>query len=127
MDDIDVRDLDPRLTVSVRVVVPAAELDLAALFDRHLPTIAARLAEGGIAWDGAPFGRYHKWTAERVDVEMGIPVGEPPVALPDLADVPPGELGRSMLPGGRAAVLVHRGSYRGLPASWDRLHAWMRD
>jgi AraC family transcriptional regulator len=37
----------------------------------------------------------------------------------------PGEIGASELPGGRAAVTLHRGSYDGLSDTYDGLHAWM--
>ena len=37
----------------------------------------------------------------------------------------PGELGASELPGGMAAVMVHRGSYDGLSAAYDGLHQWL--
>jgi GyrI-like small molecule binding domain len=121
----EIRDLPGVDVAAVRLTVPRAELDLASLFARHLPLIAARLAQLGCPWAGPPFGRYHEWSEDRVVVEMGIParsIGD----LPTLDGIEAGEIGRSALPAGRAAVAVHRGPYTGLPAAWDRLRAAIR-
>jgi len=60
-----------------------------------------------------------------VDVEIGIPIAMPAGNLRPLSEAEPGELGLSELPGGRAAVMVHRGSYAGLGEAYDRLHDWI--
>ncbi len=122
----EIRDLPGVEVVAVRLTVPRAELDLASLFARHLPLIAARLAQLGCPWAGPPFGRYHEWSEDRVVVEMGIPARSLIGDLPALEGIAAGEIGRSALPAGRAAVTVHRGPYTGLPAAWDRLQAEIR-
>ena len=60
-------------TLAVRVQRPIPEMDLAALFDRYLPLVGARIREAGAATAGAPFGRYHRFGPELVDVEIGRP------------------------------------------------------
>ena len=104
-------------TLAVRLKQPMAEMDLADLFDRYLPLVGARIQEAGAAMAGAPFGRYHQYGPDVVDVEIGSPVDA----------WPPGGVGTSELPGGDAATLTHVGSYDGLSASYDRLHAWIHD
>jgi effector-binding domain-containing protein len=127
MVEAEIHELTPQPTAAVRVTRPISEMDLAALFDTHLPNIADRLGDMGVAPAGPPYGRYHEFGPERVDVEIGIPVQAPASALRPLADVEDGELGASELPGGSAAVAVHRGSYDGLAAVYEQLHDWIHE
>ena len=125
MFEAEVHELTPQPTAAVRVTQPMSELDLAALFDTHLPNIADRLADMGVDPAGPPYGRYHEFGPDRVDVEIGIPLQGPASALRPLAEAEEGELGASELPGGTAAVTIHRGSYDGLKDVYDRLHDWI--
>ena len=127
MFEAEVHELTPQPTAAVRVTKAISEMDLAALFDTHLPNIADRLADMGVDPAGPPYGRYHEFGPDRVDVEIGIPVRAPASALRPLAEAEDGELGASELPGGRAAVTVHRGSYDGLKDVYDRLHDWIHE
>ena len=127
MIEAEVHELTPQPTAAVRVTQPMSEMDLAALFDTHLPNIADRLADMGIDPAGPPYGRYHEFGPERVDVEIGIPVQAPASALRPLSEAEEGELGASELPGGQAAVTVHRGSYDGLGATYEQLHDWIHE
>jgi effector-binding domain-containing protein len=125
MIEAEIQELTPQPAAAVRVTQPMSELDLPALFDEHLPNIAHRLADIGVEPAGPPFARYHTFGPEHVDVEIGIPVATPLPNVPALADARPGELGASELPGGPAAITVHRGSYDGLPKVYDQLHEWI--
>ena len=125
MIDAETRELTPQPTAAVRVTQSMEELDLAALFDEHLPNIAHRLADMGVEPAGPPYGRYHQFGPDKIDVEMGIPIGTPAPNLRALADAEPGEMASSELPGGPAAVTVHRGSYDGLKHVYDALHDWI--
>jgi effector-binding domain-containing protein len=118
-------ELTPQPSVAARIQQPMSELNLAELFDVHLPNIADQIANDGGTVAGAPYGRYHEFGPEQVDVEIGIPVAMPVGDLRPLAECEPGELGASELPGGAAAVLVHRGPYDGLAQAYDRLHDWL--
>lgn len=124
--DARVVDLTPQPTAAVRISEPMADLDLAALFDLHLPNIADRLADLGAEPAGPPFGRYHEWGPERADLEIGLPVAAPVSALRPLAECELGEMGASELPGGPAAVTVHLGPYDGLTQTYERLQEWVR-
>lgn len=126
-DETRIVELAPQPTVAVRVQRPIAEVDLGELFDYHLPNIADTIANRGGEPVGAAYGRYHEFGPEQVDVEIGIPVAMPIAGLRPLAECEAGELGSSELPGGSAAVAVHRGTYDGLSAAYDSLHAWMHD
>jgi effector-binding domain-containing protein len=118
-------ELTPQPTVAVRTQQPMSELNLSELFDVHLPNIADQIVNLGGETAGAPFGRYWEFGPEQVDVEVGIPVVAPVANLRPLAECQPGEMGTGELPGGQAAVTVHRGSYDDLGATYDRLHDWL--
>jgi len=127
MTDIAIRQLDPRPAAAVRLSVPMAELDLGALFDEHLPNIAHRLADLGIEPGGAPYGRYHEFGPENVTAEIGIPTTAPVSTLRAIAAAADGELAASELPGGEAAVAVHRGPYDTLPQAYEAVQSWITD
>ena len=119
----ELRDLDPQPAVTVRVSAPTPSLG--ELFDLHLPNIADRIADLGGEPVGPPFARYHDYSAEAVDVEIGIPVRAPVATLRPIEEAEPGEVAAGQLPGGRVAITVHRGSYDGLRAAYERLSAWI--
>ena len=118
-------ELTPQPSVAVRMQQPMAELNLAALFDTHLPNIADQIANLGGTPAGPPYGRYHQFGPDQVDVEIGIPVAMPVANLRPLAECEAGEMGSAELPGGEAAVLIHRGSYDALSGAYDGLHDWI--
>jgi AraC family transcriptional regulator len=119
------RDVDPQPTVVVRVSAPTPTIG--ELFDLHLPNIADRIADLGGEPAGPPFARYHDYSAESVDVELGIPVVAPVANLRSVGESEAGEVAASQLPGGRVAVTVHRGDYERLNATYGRLEGWIRD
>ena len=123
----EIRELTPQPSAAVRISQPASGLDLAALFDEHLPNIAHRLADVGAEPAGPPYGRYHQFGPEVVDVEIGIPTTGPVGVLAPIEEAEPGELAASQLPGGRVAITVHRGSYDGLSAVYEQLHDWLHE
>jgi effector-binding domain-containing protein len=119
-----VRDRAAQPTVAVRVRQPMATLDIAALMARHLPEVTAAIASSGRGVAGPSFLRTHEW-GDTVDLELGYPVDGPAKALaPLVAAVEPAP-GRSSLPGGQCAVLVHVGSYARLGRAHARLAAWI--
>jgi AraC family transcriptional regulator len=126
MEDPRIIELEAHPTIAVRLSIPFRELDLGAVFARELPRLAGHLLGAGSGFGGAPFGRYHAW-GETFDVEVGIPVVRPVDGLPALGDVPSGEIGSSELPGGPAAVAIHRGPYDGLSSTHDALRQWIAE
>ena len=125
MIDAEIRELTPQPTAAVRVQQRMEELDLGAVFDEHLPNIAHRIADLGGEPAGPPYGRYHQFGPDVVDVEIGMPTAAPVSSLAPIDQAHPGELAVSELPGGRVAVTIHRGSYDGLSTVYDQLHDWM--
>ena len=67
---------------------------------------------------GAPYARYHSFTKNETDIEVGFEVAAPV----DLGDVQ-----MSTLSAGREAVLTHRGTYIDIPKTFALLEAWMGD
>ena len=94
---------------------------------RHAVGEAAGAA--GLEIDGPPYVRYHDWGDATADLEIGFPVRGEPAAMARHATmgeaVPGGGPGRSALPGGPCAALVHVGPYPDLPATWGRLMNWI--
>ena len=125
MDDPKIIELVAQPTAAVRIRQTIAELDLATAFDRFLPLVGQRVMEAGGEPAGPPYGRYHAFGPEFVDVEIGIPVGRVPDGIPSLTSVPAGEVGANELPAGPVARTIHRGSYDGLKQAYDRLHDWI--
>jgi effector-binding domain-containing protein len=124
LTDTEIVELEPAATAAVRFQQPMAGLDLASAFDRNMPLVASTIEARGGEIGGPPFGRYHRFGPDVVDVEIGFPLAQAP-DLPALASVAPGEVGISELPGGPVARTIHQGSYDGLSATYDALHDWI--
>ena len=112
-------------TAAVRIEQSMAELNLAAAFDRYMPAVAKAITEAGAAIGGPPYGRYHRFGPDVVDVEIGFPVAGAAGDMPALAGIAAGEVGRSELPAGPVARTTYVGSYDGLGGVYDRLHEWI--
>lgn len=121
--EVEIRDVDSTWTAAVRVSRTFEELHDA--FSEFLPLVAARIEELGGAPAGGPYARYHAVTDASVDVEIGVPVTALLGMLLPIDEIEAGEVGASMLPGGRVAVLTHTGSYAGLGMAWARVDAWL--
>jgi effector-binding domain-containing protein len=125
MTDPEIVEIQAQPTVAVRITQPMAKLDMAAAFDRAMPLAAARIVDGGGAIAGPPYGRYHRFGPDVVDVEIGFPVSPPPAGVRPLEEVSEGDVGLSELPAGVVARTTHRGPYDGLSATYDSLHDWI--
>src|SRR2546430_16488802 len=116
-------ELTARPTVAVRVHGTAK--DIAGMFRDNLPRVFAKVSALGATPASPAFGRYHEYSADDVDVEIGVGVDAAPDGLAPLAECEPGEVGASELPGGAAAVATHLGAYNTLSQTYDRLHEWI--
>jgi len=123
--DARIVDVEPQPAVSIRVSLPMENLDLGALYGKSFPLVAQTVGQHGGVPAGAPFGLYHQWGPDVVDVEVGFPVAGVVDGLPALADAAPGKPGNSSLPGGRVVSATHRGSYAGLADFNSQLHTWI--
>jgi effector-binding domain-containing protein len=118
-------ELRARPTIAVRVQGTAN--DIAALFSDNAPSVFAKVSVLGATLASPMFGRYHEFSPDLVDVEIGVGVGSAPDGLRRLADCEPGEVGASELPGGEAAIATHLGPYNSLKDTYDRLHEWIHE
>ncbi|MER6677411.1 GyrI-like domain-containing protein [Streptomyces sp. NPDC000983] len=107
--------LDPATTAVVRGVVPVFELR--EFFDASFSALARTVEAQRITLLGPAFGLYHGESEATLDLEVGF--------VTDRAVTPEDVVVPGALPGGRVARLTHCGSFDGLGASWERLHAWM--
>lgn len=80
--------------------------------------LKARLVAADADVLGAPYARYHSFTKDETDIEVGFEVAAPV----DLADVQ-----MSTLSAGREAILTHHGAYMGIPKTFAVLEAWVSD
>jgi effector-binding domain-containing protein len=75
-----------------------------------------QLIAAGADVRGAPYARYHSFTKDETDIEVGFEVAAPV----EMADVE-----MSTLSAGREAVLTHHGSYMKIPQTFAALEAWV--
>ena len=109
--------VEPREVASMRVQVTPDQFGSTLM--RTVRRLQAQLVGLGVQPAGPPFARYHRMDPSAIDLEIGFPVS---------AKVTDGaELKASMLPGGLVATVVHEGSMEGLPATYARLEAMIRD
>lgn len=101
----------------VREVVPMS--DLTGFFGRAYQTVAETLGKQRITMTGPPLGLYFGMPADTVDVAVGFPTDRPVSAENGVI--------AETLPGGRAAQIVHVGSYDSLRQTYGRLTAWLED
>ena len=107
--------LEPQPAALLREVV--AMSDLPGFFGRAFGAAAQAAGVQGVRLAGPPLGVYFGMPGATVDVGAGFPTDRPVAADGGVASV--------TLPGGRAAQLLHHGPYDGLPASYDRLIAFL--
>jgi len=104
-------------TAVIRGVVPVGEL--ADFFDRSFSTLAEVTSSQDVETTGPAFALYNGQPGESADLEVGFPTAHPVE--------PAGGVEVGALPAGRAARLVHHGSYDELASSWEQLGRWVDD
>lgn len=106
---------EPVLTAVIRSIVSMDDIEV--FYDRAFQQIAQAINDQGAGFVGPAIGLYWSVPAEVVDLEVGMPTQSPVKNV--------GEVYASEIPATRAAKLIHRGSYDGIPDAWDRLVSWM--
>lgn len=99
----------------LRATVAATALP--EFFDRAYHAVADALERQGVGVAGPPMGVYHGMPGETVDVAAGFPTERTAVDAGDVTAV--------TLPGGRAAQVLHTGSYDDLADTYGRLVRWL--
>ncbi len=111
----EIVELEDQETLAVRGDVPVAGLP--EFFGNAFTAVWAAAQEAGVDIAGPPFGFYPSMPTDTVVVEAGAPVSAPVETS--------GEVHRLVLPGGRAVVAVHVGTFDTLKKSYTELQAWM--
>lgn len=114
MVDFRVDTVQPQRAAVVKAEVPMAELR--TVFDRGFHAVMQAVAAQGLQVVGPPFGFYPRMPRDTVAVVVGFPVSSDVTAD---GDVEPFEL-----PGGRAVLATHVGSYEALGETYDQLMSW---
>ena len=104
-------------TVSIRRVVPMEQI--AQAMGEIYGRLAAFTAEHGVQPAGPPYSRYHAITEAGFDLEAGFPL--------TAAAAGEGYIVAGELPGGRAAVYTHTGSYHKLGDAHAAGAAWVKE
>lgn len=110
------------VAVENRPLVPIAsvrkEIDQSEIGDwvsEALAVAMPALGAAGVHPTGPMYCRYHTWTDDRTDCEVGFPISGP---------VPTG-LTASEIPAGDSAVTLHVGPYQEIPAAYEAITAWL--
>lgn len=117
---VELRTLKAQPVVSIRRKTSMDQLQ--AAFQEILPTVFNFLKSRGLTPAGPPFGRYHSFSLEKIDLEAGLPVAKAPALTDEDGPLQAGEL-----PAGEAAVLMHLGPYDDLKRTYDALEGWLAD
>ena len=116
--EVTVQMVSPRIMAAVRKRVKGVEVPTA--FRAPLDAVWTYLrARPGLRTDGHNIFLYHHTSghpATGLDVDFGVEVTRRFASEGDIACVE--------TPGGRAAVVVHRGPYAGMSAAHGALHRW---
>lgn len=114
---IEIVTLEPVTVAALRESVPMAEMT--QFFDRAFHAVAEAVGRQGVPFAGPPVGVYFGTPTDTVDVAAGFPLAGP--------FEPTGDVTTLTLPAGRAAQVVHVGSYDTMVGTYDRIAAWVRE
>ena len=114
---MEIRSVDDRNTAVVRTSTPVEKLS--EVMGSCFGEIMGVLGTAGVAPAGPPFAMYHNMDMSKLDVEIGFPVAS---RIEASGRVKPGKI-----PGGKAAVTLHRGPYDKIEDAYNRLSAFVRD
>lgn len=107
--------LEPTPVAAVRETVAMSALT--GFFDRAFQAVMAVAQAQDVPITGPPFALYYGVPTDSVDIAAGFPTAGP---------VSPADgVTASELPGGRAARLLHVGSYDSLGQAYGRLVGWL--
>lgn len=104
-------------TLSIRVRTSFANLPKE--IGKAYGAICAYLEELGEAPSDAPFTAYYNMDMDDLDVEMGFPVSKPLAGK--------GEIKASVVPAGKQASCMHKGSYEKMAPTYEALTAWVAE
>jgi AraC family transcriptional regulator len=109
------KQLEPRLALVMRKKTSAEEI--AKTLGETLPVVWTFAQQNGIALAGPPFTRYVEMGRGLWTIEAGLPIGAPHKGEGDILAVE--------LPGGAAAVAIHKGPYDTLGQTHAAIERWL--
>jgi effector-binding domain-containing protein len=115
--EMEIRDFPAQPAVSIRTTTSAE--GLRAFFDTALPEVWAYFESAGVQPAGPPFGLFHTYAPDNIDIETGFPTSERIDGG--------GRVRASELPAGRAVVTWHVGPYEGLADAHNAVRAYIAD
>ncbi len=113
--DPEIVSIEPTPVVVVREVVPMNELS--TYFGRAFQASAEAAEQQSVPLVGPPLAVYYSTPTETADIGGGFPTGGLVEAT--------GSVTSDTLPGGRAAQVMHVGSYDSLSETYGRLMTWL--
>ncbi len=116
---ISVREMDETPALVMRRAVRPEDLG-DALADM-LPAVFVFAQQAGLALAGAPFVRYTAMDEDGFTIEAGLPLEE----TADGGGEGERQIHPTTLPGGKAAMTVHRGPYQELGGAHQALERWL--
>jgi len=109
------RQLEPRHALVIRRRIEPSQI--AATLGEILPRIFAHAQREGLAFAGPPFARYVKSGLGLLTIEGGMTIATPGKNA--------GDIEATELPGGAAAVAIHRGAYDRLRDTHAEVERWL--
>src|SRR5205085_12584779 len=73
--EIEIKDLEQRYVATIRTTTTPDRIG--ETFRELLPEVMAQLTEAGAQPPNPPFGIYHTYTKDEVDLEVGVPLLQP--------------------------------------------------
>lgn len=121
MNEIELREIEPQPTVSIRDQVARKEIEETLL--QLIPQIQEYVDAEGLPAAGPPFARLHNYGEVKrvnVDLEVGLPLNE-------AVEVEGEEqIMASKLPGCQAAVIRYSGPYDEIDEAYEALQEWVK-
>ena len=104
-------------TIGIRAVLPMDQLT--EFFGTAFGELYEMAGREGLKFAGMPFARYRGMPTETIDVEAGVPLGEP--------GRDSGRIAAGSLPATSAVECIHTGPYDKLEETYTAMAEWMAD
>ena len=115
--EVKIKEYKPRRAASIRVKTTLPQVSSKVV--QPLTETSDFLESAGIERAGPGFAIYYEVGSFLVDLEVGYPV--------DAEITESDRVKQSELPGGKAAVTLHKGPHAEMPAAHRAVHGWMNE